>query len=272
MLSFDHGGDVCLITSLPFSWFCVNFLGVVPQISREIAPKQQALAEADELLAIMQRDLDEKRAALNKVLDEISRLEKTKADADMEMQQTEDRLDQCVARLERATKLINGLKGEKGRWTALLSQMDDRGENIVGDVLMCSGIAAYQGAFTLTYRRLLCEEWAEEMRREGVSLSEGCTLASIFGDPLEIQSWNMRTLPPDSYSIDNAMIMKLSSRWPLLIGAPLSLLFPCQLLSFVDVFFFFLWCFSLGGEPLRGRVVHGRFRSWFCRRGVLLFG
>ena len=199
----------------------IRALEAYHRISREIAPKQQALAEADELLAIMQRDLDEKRAALNKVLDEISRLEKTKADADMEMQQTEDRLDQCVARLERATKLINGLKGEKGRWTALLSQMDDRGENIVGDVLMCSGIAAYQGAFTLTYRRLLCEEWAEEMRREGVSLSEGCTLASIFGDPLEIQSWNMRTLPPDSYSIDNAMIMKLSSRWPLLIDPQL---------------------------------------------------
>lgn len=67
-------------------------------------------------------------------------------------QQLEFDVDLCEKKLDRATKLIGGLGGEKTRWTEVAKTLAHDYVNLTGDVLLSSGCIAYLGAFTATYR------------------------------------------------------------------------------------------------------------------------
>lgn len=50
-----------------------------------------------------------------------------------------------------------------------------------------------------------------------VKCSTNFSLREALGDPLKIQNWNVNSLPTDKQSIENAVIMTESERWPLII-------------------------------------------------------
>ena len=66
----------------------------------------------------------------------------------------EDNIDLCSKKLDRAEKLIGGLGGEKDRWTEAARLLGEKYINILGDVLLSSGVVAYLGAFTVGYRQV----------------------------------------------------------------------------------------------------------------------
>ena len=49
--------------------------------------------------------------------------------------------------------MISGLGGEKENWTKKSIQCKEESKNIVGDVVLSSGIIAYLGAFPINYRK-----------------------------------------------------------------------------------------------------------------------
>lgn len=69
----------------------------------------------------------------------------------------EANIDLCSKKLDRAEKLIGGLGGEKDRWTEAARQLGEQYINITGDVLISSGVVAYQGAFTVDFRQVSIE-------------------------------------------------------------------------------------------------------------------
>ena len=46
--------------------------------------------------------------------------------------------------------LIGGLVDEKGRWQESVTEFDGQITNVVGDVMISSGIIAYLGSFTVS--------------------------------------------------------------------------------------------------------------------------
>lgn len=66
----------------------------------------------------------------------------------------EDNIDLCSKKLDRAEKLIGGLGGEKDRWTEAARALGEKYINILGDVLLASGVVAYLGAFTVDFRQV----------------------------------------------------------------------------------------------------------------------
>ena len=55
----------------------------------------------------------------------------------MQFQELEE-IEETKWKLIRAEKLINGLGGEKVRWTELVQNLDETYDNIIGDVLLSS--------------------------------------------------------------------------------------------------------------------------------------
>lgn len=43
------------------------------------------------------------------------------------------------------------------------------------------------------------------------------SLSTVLGDPVTMRDWLLAGLPNDAFSIENAIIMTSSSRWPLMI-------------------------------------------------------
>ena len=64
----------------------------------------------------------------------------------------ENQVDLCEKKLVRAEQLLGGLGGEKARWQESAKQLGEKYVALTGDVLVSSGIVAYLGAFTSSFR------------------------------------------------------------------------------------------------------------------------
>lgn len=213
-----------------------------------------AQAEFDTLMV----GLNEKKAQLKQVEDRLAALNENLNEMQTKKQQLEHDVDMCEKKLERATKLIGGLGGEKARWTAVAKTLGENYVNLTGDILLSSGFIAYMGAFTASYRcheirsiwfdisaALLCSQdqdffrqatvsfWVEQCKLKEIPCSEDFKMVDVLGEPVTIRDWTIDGLPNDSFSIDNGIIVDNARRWPLMIdpqvaGVDLCTRFPAQ--------------------------------------------
>jgi len=119
--------------------------------------------------------------------------------------------------LERAGKIITGLEGEKQRWTDTVSRLGIEFEFLVGNCLVAAGMVAYSGPFTAKYRTELELEWFNKISSLGIKIADHITMKEILEDPVQTKTWTANSLPSDNLSIENAIVMFKSRRWPLMI-------------------------------------------------------
>ena len=56
---------------------------------------------------------------------------------------------------------------------------------------------------------------------EKIPCTQNFKLPETIGNPVKIRQWVIEKLPNDSLSIDNAIMLEYSSRWPLMIDPQL---------------------------------------------------
>jgi dynein heavy chain len=78
-------------------------------------------------------------------------------------------------------------------------------------------MVAYSGPFTAQYRQQLEEEWFNKIESLGIKVANRITMKEILEDPVQTKTWTANSLPNDNLSIENAIIMFKSRRWPLMI-------------------------------------------------------
>lgn len=61
------------------------------------------------------------------------------------------------------------------------------------------------------------ENWVALCTKLKIVCTQDFQLTQVLGDPVLIRSWNIFGLPSDLFSIDNAIIVTNSRRWPLMI-------------------------------------------------------
>ena len=111
-------------------------------------------------------------------------------------QQLERDVDLCSKKLDRATKLIGGLGGEKTRWTEVAEKLGKDYINLTGDVLLSAAFIAYLGTVvvllkayyalshtTLVLLQLLsCFYHHDQLQRCACSISV-CCLSELSAAP-----------------------------------------------------------------------------------------
>ena len=76
---------------------------------------------------------------------------------------------------------------------------------------------SYYGGFTGTYRDQLISTWLSELKQLGIPASESFSLAKTLGNPVTIRQWQNQSLPSDSVSVNNGILVDKCRRWPLMI-------------------------------------------------------
>ena len=71
-----------------------------------------------------------------------------------------------------ATALIEGLSGERVRWTETSKGFDDQIMRLVGDVLLATGFLSYAGPFNQEFRNLMIKDWKNELVSNGIPFSD----------------------------------------------------------------------------------------------------
>ncbi|EGW00688.1 Dynein heavy chain 12, axonemal [Cricetulus griseus] len=133
---------------------------VYDRVAKVVAPKKARLSEAQKSLAETMELLNQKRGELAEVEHHLENLQNTFLEKTEEKAALEDQVELCAKKLERASKLIGGLGGEKSRWSQAASDLQITYENLTGDVLVSAGVIAYLGAFTSGFRQECTEDWS----------------------------------------------------------------------------------------------------------------
>ena len=117
------------------------------QAMKIVRPKQkerdEAQAEANVAKAASdaaQALLAEKMAEIKKLFDELQQLQD-------EEKRLKDKKEDSERKIELAMALITSLAGERENWKVSLANRKNDQKNLIGDVIICSGIIAYLGIF-----------------------------------------------------------------------------------------------------------------------------
>ena len=179
----------------------------VSSVGRKRGGRGTSLKEASEALA-------GKEAALKAVQDKLAALQEGLDAANKKKGDLQASVTKCATQLKRAEELIKGLGGEKSRWSALSQELAGLYVNVTGDILLSSGVIAYLGAFVVSYREDALVAWKEQLSEKQIPSTDGFTLRSTLGEEVAIREWVINKLPNDEFSVENAIMLERSNRWP----------------------------------------------------------
>ena len=107
--------------------------------------------------------------------------------------------------------------GEKSRWSEAARILGEKYTNCTGDVLLASGVVAYLGAFTVDFRSECIKDCSIVCKKKNIPTSDNFSLTNTLGNQVKIRAWKIAGLPADTFSIDSAIVIENSRRWPLII-------------------------------------------------------
>merc|ERR1719160_1459448 len=133
-------------------------------------------------------------------------------------QALEDKANLTKKKMDQANKLINGLAGEKIRWTDDSNNFASRRKRLVGDTALVCGFVTFCGPFNSEFRdKLNTEQFLADTHQRGVPASERVDLVDFLVDQGTIGEWNLEGLPSDDLSVQNGIMVTRSSRFPLMV-------------------------------------------------------
>lgn len=130
---------------------------------RYVAPKKEKLDTALESLRQKQEELAEAKRKLEELYRQLEVLEKQYAIKLLEKEELERRALILKLKLERAYMLVDGLSGERERWTQKVITLDQDFVTLPGDCLLSTAFISYLGPFVSYYRDMLNKQWFDEV-------------------------------------------------------------------------------------------------------------
>ncbi|XP_058131265.1 dynein axonemal heavy chain 14 [Dasypus novemcinctus] len=187
------------------------------EVQKIVGPKQIQVAEAQSVLQIERQRLTEKQNGLMLIEEHLLSLQATYKDIVGEKELLANRKNLATRRLQCASILLTALEDEKTRWQETINQMDNKLAGILGDILVSAACIVYSGVLTAEFRQLIVNKWGNFCTENSIPLSSNFSLIEVMSQKHEIRRWHDQGLPLDRLSAENAILVKNSQQWPLLI-------------------------------------------------------
>ena len=203
----DVAGLLCWTKAMAF-FFGVN-KEVLP-LKINLAFQEARLKSAMKELEVTQNTLDRKERQLKKV-------QLMYSNAVREKQKLAHEADVCRRKMSAASTLINGLAGEKQRWTSQSKAFKEQLIRLSGDTLLACGFLSYSGPFNQEFRNQLMNTWKALLKHKTIPYTNNLNVVSMLVDGNETSEWSLQGLPSDELSLQNAAIVTKARSYPLLI-------------------------------------------------------
>ena len=164
-----------------------------------------------------QAELKELNAMLASLQGELDLLNSGFAEANGELSELQTTAQVMEKRLSAASKLISGLTGERTRWTNDIQNLKAGGGRLIGDCLVTSAFLSYAGAFSADYRLNMIQVNVANIADYEIPLTSPTKVETLLVTDALVQAWNSDGLPADDNSIQNGILTKSASRFPLCI-------------------------------------------------------
>ncbi|KAJ8735708.1 hypothetical protein PYW07_007328 [Mythimna separata] len=186
-------------------------------VNKDVLPLKANLAVMQGKYEAAKKELETAEAQLEAKERELAHVQRQFDEAMTLKQAVLDDAAKCQQKMDAATALINGLSGERVRWTEQSALFKSEIERLVGDIVMLVGFLSYSGPFNQEFRALLNNNWLAELVRRKIPVSMNLNITNQLTDTATIGEWNLCGLPTDELSIQNGIIVTKASRFPLLI-------------------------------------------------------
>ncbi len=186
-------------------------------VNKEVLPLKANLVIQEGKFQIAQGELNIANAQLAEKEKEVAEVRAMYEAAMRKKQALQDDAETCKRKMTAASALIEGLSGEKVRWTAACKEFKAQISRLVGDVLLASGFLSYCGPFNQEFRKLLLDCWKKELTTRKIPFTEKLNLTDMLADSTTVGEWNLQGLPNDELSVQNGIIVTKATRFPLLI-------------------------------------------------------
>ncbi|KAJ3166591.1 Dynein heavy chain 5, axonemal [Geranomyces variabilis] len=206
-VSADVAGLTSWVKAMAF-YFTIN-KKVIPLKANLIVQEHKLTIAMGDLNAA-QAQLDEKQAELDVFKEKYNHAVGTK-------QALQADADGCKRKMNAATALISGLKGEKDRWTIQSKEFGERIGRLVGDIIIATAFLSYCGPFNQSFRTQLLNDWTKELVKRKIPHSDDLDIIGLLVEPTLVGEWNIQGLPTDELSIQNGIVVVKGTRYPLLI-------------------------------------------------------
>ncbi|XP_068620684.1 dynein axonemal heavy chain 5 [Battus philenor] len=213
--NMDTAKRVCGDVAGLLSW--TKAMAFFHSVNKEVLPlkanlllQEARLKVAMEDLASAERQLEEREMSLRKVKEQYE-------SAVSEKQQLTDAANVCLRKMTAATALINGLGGEKIRWTQQSKDFKEQLGRLVGDVVLATGFLSYCGPYNQEFRNSLFHTWMEILQSKYIPVTNNLNITNMLIESATISEWTLQGLPNDELSVQNALIVTKSSSYPLLV-------------------------------------------------------
>ena len=213
--SFENAKKVCGNVAGLCAW--TKAMATFYGINKEVLPLKANLAVQESRLNAAMADLNKAQAQLDEKQRELNEVQAMYDEAVGKKQALLDDAETCRRKMEAASALINGLGGEKTRWTEQSKEFEAQIGRLVGDAVLCTGFLSYSGPFNQEYRLLLIDQWKSELKRRHIPFSSDINLVNMLTDSTTVGEWNLQGLPNDDLSIQNGIIVTKATRYSLLI-------------------------------------------------------
>ncbi|CAO2638703.1 Dynein axonemal heavy chain 14 [Lemmus lemmus] len=187
------------------------------EVQKVVRPKQAQVAEAQNVLRIAKQRLSEKQRGLQLIEEHLHFLHTSYKDVVAEKHQLAYRKKLATKRLQCASILLTVLEDEKIRWQETVNEIDNKLKGICGDILLSSACIAYSGVLTPEFRQPVMQKWEGFCTQYKISLSSKFSLMEVMAEKNEIRRWHNQGLPLGQHSTENAILMKNTQQWPLVI-------------------------------------------------------
>jgi dynein heavy chain len=203
----DVAGLLCWTKAMAF------FFGV----NKEVLPLKINLAFQEARLKSANNDLHRAQTTLVQKEEELAHVKKLYCSAVKEKQKLTTEAEICRRKMSAASTLINGLSGEKMRWTMQSKSFKEHMVRLVGDVLLACGFLSYAGPFNQEFRQSLLQNWKGLLKNRNIPYTNSINVVNMLVDTIETSEWALQGLPNDELSLQNAAIVTKAQSYPLLI-------------------------------------------------------
>ncbi|KAB0801458.1 hypothetical protein PPYR_05812 [Photinus pyralis] len=213
--NMDTAKRVCGDVAGLLSW--TKAMAFFHGVNKEVLPlkanltlQEARLKVAMEDLAGAERQLEEREQSLREVKEQYDK-------AVMEKQRLTDAANSCLRKMNTATTLINGLGGEKVRWTQQSKEFKAQLGRLVGDVLLATGFLSYCGPYNQEYRNNLVKTWMQNLEAREIPYTVNLNIINMLVESNTVSQWTLQGLPNDELSVQNALVVTKARSYPLLI-------------------------------------------------------
>merc|ERR1712079_721390 len=203
----DVAGLLCWTKAMSF------FFGV----NKEVLPLKANLAIQEARYRGAMSELEKAQDLLAKKETDLKKMQLTYAQAVKEKQKLTQQAGMCRKKMSAASTLINGLGGEKQRWTQQCIEFKAQLGRLIGDAVLACSFLSYSGPFNQHFRETLFAKWEKLLKKKNLPFTENLDVINLLINENDASEWELQGLPSDNLSLENATIATRAKSYPLLM-------------------------------------------------------